>query len=139
MIKKKTEIDMTNLVRAKAALFAGYQTLAGSIGARMSSIDEVVIAGTFGNRLNIENAITIGLLPDMPREKFIFIGNGSLLGARLISFSTDLLRESHRVAAMMTNLELSESSNFMTNYTAAMFLPHTDAGLFPSVNLGGGR
>lgn len=134
-----TEIDMTNLIRAKAALFAGYQTLTGSIGTRMSSIDEVVIAGTFGSRLNIENAITIGLLPDMPREKFIFIGNGSLLGARLISFSTDLLRESHRVAAMMTNLELSESANFMTNYTAAMFLPHTDAGLFPSVNVGGGR
>jgi len=134
-----TEIDMTNLIRAKAALYAGYQTLVKSVGSRMESIDEVVIAGTFGSRLNIENAITIGLLPDMPREKFIFIGNGSLLGARLISFSTDLLRESHRVAAMMTNLELSESANFMTNYTAAMFLPHTDAGLFPSVNVGGSR
>jgi uncharacterized 2Fe-2S/4Fe-4S cluster protein (DUF4445 family) len=130
-----TEIDMTNLIRAKAALYSGYQTLVKSVGSRMESIDEVVIAGTFGNRLNIENAITIGLLPDMPREKFIFIGNGSLLGARLISFSTDLLRESRRVAAMMTNLELSENADFMSNYTAAMFLPHTDAGLFPSINV----
>jgi len=135
-----TEIDMTNLIRAKAALFAGYQTLAGSIGARMSSIDEVVIAGTFGSRLNIENAITIGLLPDMPREKFIFIGNGSLLGARLVSYSTDLLRQSRRVAAMMTNVELSESADFMTNYVAAMFLPHTNAReLFPSVKPGGAK
>jgi uncharacterized 2Fe-2S/4Fe-4S cluster protein (DUF4445 family) len=75
----------------------------------------------------------------MPREKFIFIGNGSLLGARLISFSADLLQESQRVAGMMTNLELSESANFMTNYTAALFLPHTDARLFPSVNVRGGR
>ena len=132
-----TEIDMTNLVRAKAALYAGYQTLVRSVGSRMESIDEVVIAGTFGNRLNIENAVTIGLLPDLPREKFIFIGNGSLLGARLISFSTDLLRESRKVAAMMTNLELSESADFMANYTAAMFLPHTDARLFPSVSVGG--
>lgn len=134
-----TEIDMTNLIRAKAALYAGYQTLVKSVGSRMESIDEVVIAGTFGSRLNIENAITIGLLPDMPREKFIFIGNGSLLGARLISFSADLLRESRRVAAMMTNLELSERVDFMTNYTAAMFLPHTDSGLFPSVKIGGVR
>ncbi len=131
-----TEIDMTNLIRAKAALYAGYQTLVKSVGSKMESIDEVIIAGTFGNRLNMENAITIGLLPDLPREKFVFIGNGSLLGARLISFSTDLLRESQRVAAMMTNLELSDSAEFMTNYTAAMFLPHTDSTLFPSVNVG---
>jgi uncharacterized 2Fe-2S/4Fe-4S cluster protein (DUF4445 family) len=131
-----TEIDMTNLIRAKAALYAGYQTLIKSVGSRMESIDEVVIAGTFGSRLNMENAITIGLLPDLPREKFIFIGNGSLLGARLISFSTDLLRESRKVAAMMTNLELSDSAEFMTNYTAAMFLPHTDASLFPPVDTG---
>ena len=134
-----TEIDMTNLIRAKAALYAGYQTLVKSVGSRMESIDEVVIAGTFGNRLNIENAVTIGLLPDLPREKFIFIGNGSLLGARLISFSTNLLRESRKVAAMMTNLELSESADFMANYTAAMFLPHTDASLFPSASVGGRR
>ena len=131
-----TEIDMTNLIRAKAALYAGYQTLVKSVGSRMESIDEVVIAGTFGNRLNMENAITIGLLPDLPREKFVFIGNGSLLGARLISFSTELLRQSGKVAAMMTNVELSDSAEFMSNYTAAMFLPHTDNSLFPSVNLG---
>jgi uncharacterized 2Fe-2S/4Fe-4S cluster protein (DUF4445 family) len=132
-----TEIDMTNLIRAKAALYAGYQTLVKSVGSRMESIDEVVIAGTFGSRLDMENAVTIGLLPDLPREKFIFIGNGSLLGARLISFSTDLLRESRKVAAMMTNLELSENADFMANYTAAMFLPHTDATLFPTVSVGG--
>jgi uncharacterized 2Fe-2S/4Fe-4S cluster protein (DUF4445 family) len=131
-----TEIDFTNLIRAKAAMYAGYETLIKSVGSRMEAIDEVVIAGTFGSRLNVENAVTIGLLPDMPREKIIFIGNGSLLGARLISFSSDLLRESRKVAAMMTNLELSESADFMANYTAAMFLPHTDAALFPSVNLG---
>lgn len=134
-----TEIDMTNLIRAKAALYAGYQTLVKSVGSRMESIDEVVIAGTFGSRLNMENAITIGLLPDLPREKFIFIGNGSLLGARLISFSTGLMQESGKVAAMMTNLELSDSAEFMSNYTAAMFLPHTDASLFPSVNLKGNK
>ncbi len=130
-----TEIDMTNLVRAKAALYAGYQTLVKSVGSRMESVDQVVIAGTFGSRLNMENAISIGLLPDLPREKFIFIGNGSLLGARLISFSNDLLEQSGKVAAMMTNLELSESAEFMSNYTAAMFLPHTDGTLFPSVRL----
>jgi uncharacterized 2Fe-2S/4Fe-4S cluster protein (DUF4445 family) len=77
-------------------------------------------------------------LPDLPRDKFIFIGNGSLLGARLSSFSTDLLLDGQKVAGMMTNLELSENIDFMSNYTAAMFFPHTNAHeTFPSVKLGG--
>jgi uncharacterized 2Fe-2S/4Fe-4S cluster protein (DUF4445 family) len=133
-----TEIDIDNLMRAKAAIFAGSQTLVKSVGAQCSQLDAVIIAGTFGNRINIENAITLGLLPDLPRDKFIFIGNGSLLGARLSSFSTDLLLDGQKVAGMMTNLELSENIDFMSNYTAAMFFPHTNAHeTFPSVKLGG--
>jgi uncharacterized 2Fe-2S/4Fe-4S cluster protein (DUF4445 family) len=95
----------------------------------------VIIAGTFGSNIDIENAITIGLLPDLPRDRFIFIGNGSLLGARLISFSSDLLGDGEKIAAMMTNFELSENADFMSNYMAALFLPHTNADEFPSVNL----
>jgi len=93
----------------------------------------VIIAGAFGSHINIEKSITIGLLPDIPRDRFIFIGNGSLLGARLTSFSTDILDDARRVAMMMTNFELSEGVNFMNNYIAALFLPHTNAEGFPSV------
>jgi uncharacterized 2Fe-2S/4Fe-4S cluster protein (DUF4445 family) len=118
-------------------MFAGCQTLIKGIGGNFESVDRVVIAGTFGSRLNIENAVTIGLLPDLPREKFIFVGNGSLLGARLCSFSVTLLREATRVARLITNIELSENDDFMSNYVAAMFLPHTNMRqLFPSVKLG---
>ncbi len=128
-----TEIDMDNLIRSKAAMYAGYKTLIKSIDSKFTDIERVIIAGTFGSNINIENAITIGLLPDLPRDRYIFIGNGSLLGARLISFSSDLLREGERVAAMMTNIELSENADFMSNYMAALFLPHTNADEFPSV------
>jgi len=128
-----TEIDMDNLIRSKAAMFAGCQTLIKSMGSRCAEVDRVIIAGTFGNNLDIENAITIGLLPDLPRDRFIFIGNGSLLGARLTSFSEELLRDGQKIAAMMTNIELSENNDFMANYMAAMFLPHTHTELFPSV------
>ena len=131
-----TEIDINNLIRSKAAMYAGCQTLVKSVGSKCSTIEQVIIAGTFGSKINIENAIGIGLLPDLPRDKFIFIGNGSLLGARLASFSSDLLGDSQRVAAMMTNVELSESTSFMENYVAALFLPHTNASEFPSVRLG---
>lgn len=137
-----TEIDLDNLMRTKAAIFAGCQTLANSVGMQCSQMDRVIIAGTFGNRINIENAVTIGLLPDLPRDKFGFIGNGSLLGARLSAFSSDLLRDGHKIASMMTNLELSENPDFMNNYTAAMFFPHTNAReFFPSISIknSGGR
>jgi uncharacterized 2Fe-2S/4Fe-4S cluster protein (DUF4445 family) len=131
-----TEIDLDNLMRTKAAIFAGCQTLANSVGMQCNQMDRVIIAGTFGNRINIENAITIGLLPDLPRDKFGFIGNGSLLGARLSAFSSELLRDGHKIASMMTNLELSENPDFMNNYTAAMFFPHTNAReFFPSISI----
>ncbi len=129
-----TEVDIDNLIRAKAAMYAGCQTLAKSVGLTCPSLEQVIIAGAFGNNIDIEKAITIGLLPDLPVDRFIFIGNGSLLGARLTSFSTDLLDDARRVANMMTNFELSENVDFTNNYVAALFLPHTNSGEFPSVS-----
>jgi len=129
-----TEVDIDNLMRAKAAMYAGYQTLSKSVGISHPDLERVIIAGAFGSNINIEKAITIGLLPDLPMDKFLFIGNGSLLGARLTSFSTDLLDDARRVAQMMTNLELSENVDFMNNYVAALFLPHTNAKEFPTVS-----
>ena len=129
-----TEVDIDNLMRAKAAMFAGCQTLSRSVGIECHDFEQVIIAGAFGSNINIEKSITIGLLPDLPADRFIFVGNGSLLGARLTSFSTDLLDDARRVAQMMTNIELSESADFMNNYIAALFLPHTNAREFPTVS-----
>ncbi len=96
-------------------------------------IEQVIVAGAFGSHINIEKAITIGLVPELPLDRFIFIGNGSLLGAILTSISTDMLDDARRVAKIMTNFELSEDADFMNNYVAALFLPHTNADEFPSV------
>jgi len=128
-----TEVDIDNLIRAKAAMYAGCQTLIKSVGLSCSDLEQVIIAGAFGSHIDIEKSITIGLFPDIPRDRFIFIGNGSLLGARLTSFSTDILAQGERVAKMMTNFELSVSVDFMNNYTASLFLPHPNADEFPSV------
>jgi uncharacterized 2Fe-2S/4Fe-4S cluster protein (DUF4445 family) len=129
-----TEVDIDNLIRAKAAMYAGCQTLIKSVNIRTPDLEQVIIAGNFGSSLTIERAITIGLIPDIPRDRFTFIGNGSLMGARLTSFSTDILDDMRRVAMMMTNYELSENVDFMNNYVAALFLPHTDAKEFPEVS-----
>lgn len=128
-----TEVDIDNLIRAKGAMFAGYLTLLGEVGLTMNDLEQVIIAGGFGNYINIEKSITIGLLPELPLNKFKFIGNGSLLGARLICFSNHLRTEVKRIFNKMTNIELSENNNFMNNYIAALFLPHTDQKLFPRV------
>lgn len=127
------EADIDNLIRAKGAMYAGCQTLIKRVGLTCSDFERVIVAGDFGSHVDIEKAITIGLFPDIPRDRFIFIGNGSLLGARLTSFSTGMLNEGERVARMMTNFELSEDVDFMNNYIAALFLPHTSANEFPSV------
>jgi uncharacterized 2Fe-2S/4Fe-4S cluster protein (DUF4445 family) len=129
-----SEVDIDNLMRAKGAMFAGYLTLLDNVGLRLQDLEQVILAGAFGNFINIENAITIGLLPDLPRERYFFVGNGSLLGATLLAFSVDLLEEEQRVAEMMTNFELSETPGFMNQYIAALFLPHTQEDYFPSVH-----
>ncbi|OGO24049.1 MAG: ferredoxin, partial [Chloroflexi bacterium RBG_16_51_9] len=128
-----TAIDIDNLIRAKAAMYAGYQTVIKSVGMTISDIEQIIIAGGFGSYIDVGRAITIGLLPDIPKDRFIFIGNGSLMGVRLSSFSTDIIDEMRGVANLMTNLELSENADFMNNYIAALFLPHTDTSEFPSV------
>ena len=128
-----TEVDLDNLIRAKAAIYAGCKVLLDNVGLTFADVNTIMIAGGFGHYIDIEKAQMIGLLPDAPSEKFIFVGNGSLLGARLLSFSKELLRETERIARTMTNIELSNSPKFMDEFIAAMFLPHTDEKAFPSV------
>ena len=128
-----SEADIDNLMRAKGAMFAGYVTLLESVGLKLQDLEQVILAGAFGSFINIENAIAIGLLPDLPRDRFQFVGNASLQGATLLAFSRELLVEERRVAEMMTSFELSETPGFMDQYIAALFLPHTQMEYFPSV------
>jgi uncharacterized 2Fe-2S/4Fe-4S cluster protein (DUF4445 family) len=131
-----TEVDLDNILRAKAAMFSGYTCLLDKIGLTVHSLDRVIIAGAFGSFINLDHAVTIGLLPDIPREKFSFIGNSSLKGARLAALDRTLFERSREIARSMTNVELSEDPSYMDNFMAALFLPHTRRELFPSVDLG---
>ncbi len=128
-----TEADIDNLVRAKGAIFAGVATLLESVALTWDDLEQIYVAGGFGKYLRIEQAQAIGLFPEVDVQKFTFVGNGSLLGARLVSFSKDMLKAAEQVALMMTNIELSDNQSFMDNYMAAMFLPHTDMTMFPEM------
>lgn len=128
-----TEIDIENLIRTKGSIYAGCKILLESVGLSFRDLEQVIIAGGFGRHLDLEKAIFIGLLPELEISKFIFVGNGSLLGARLLSFSQDLQKEAEGIPLMMTNLELSNHAGFMNEFMAAQFLPHTDTSAFPKV------
>jgi uncharacterized 2Fe-2S/4Fe-4S cluster protein (DUF4445 family) len=130
-----TDVDLDNIMRAKGAMFSGYTCLLDKIGLNVDALDRVIIAGAFGSFINLEHAITIGLLPDIPREKFAFIGNSSLKGARLAAIDRGLFNRAKSIARVMTNVELSEDPSYMDNFMAALFFPHTRAELFPSVRL----
>lgn len=128
-----TEVDIENILRAKAAIYAGISLLIKEVGLDLDIIEKIYIAGGFGNYLNIEKAIILGMLPDIPRERFIFIGNASITGAYLCLLSRDLRRLAGEIASKMTYVELSVSRRFMDEYMSALFLPHTNIDLFPSV------
>ena len=128
-----TEVDLDNLIRAKGAMFAGYVTLLESVGMTFSDLERVVLAGNFGAYIDLERAIAIGLLPDIDRGRFFYLGNASLLGAQISLTDHKRFRERTQVSRLMTNMELSESPQFMNHYMASLFLPHTDMGLFPTV------
>jgi uncharacterized 2Fe-2S/4Fe-4S cluster protein (DUF4445 family) len=128
-----TEIDLDNLIRTKAAIYAGCKILLDNVGLDFLNLDMVIIAGGFGHYIDVEKAKVIGLLPDLPDSRFRFIGNGSLAGAHLVSLNNDIWLEAKKIARMMTNVELSNNNRFMEEFVAAMFLPHTDQGLFPEV------
>jgi uncharacterized 2Fe-2S/4Fe-4S cluster protein (DUF4445 family) len=128
-----TEVDLDNIVRAKGAMFAGYTCLLSKIGLNVDALDRVIIAGAFGSFINLDHAVTIGLLPDIPRDKFSFIGNSSLKGARLAALDRSLFAQAKAISRNMTNVELSEDPSYMDNFMAALFFPHTISELFPSV------
>ncbi len=125
-------MDIDNLLRAKGAMYAAYMTLLEGVGLTIQDLERVILAGGFGQSINLERAIMIGLLPELPLERFTFVGNGSLLGARLVAMSNQLRTEVGEIVDKMTNFELSVAPGYMGNYTGSQFFPHTEAKqLFP--------
>ncbi len=128
-----TENDVKNLIRAKGAIYAGIRSLLTMVAVDVDMINRIMIAGGFGNYLNVHDSVEIGLLPDLPPEKYEFIGNSSVKGARLALLSQNAWREAAELGRKMTYIELSVGTTFMDEFVSALFLPHTDLSLFPSV------
>jgi uncharacterized 2Fe-2S/4Fe-4S cluster protein (DUF4445 family) len=128
-----THVDIDNLLRAKAAIYAGFSVLADSVGVPLEAVEQVLIGGAFGQYLNVEKAVQIGLLPDVPWENFLFLGNTSVKGAYHALIDRQARQQIKAIAERMTYIELSADNRFYEAFTSALFLPHTDLSRFPTV------
>jgi uncharacterized 2Fe-2S/4Fe-4S cluster protein (DUF4445 family) len=128
-----THVDVDNLLRAKAAIYAGFTVLAESVGIPLDWVEQVLIGGSFGKYINVEKAIEIGLLPDLPWDKFQFLGNTAVRGAYLALLDHQARSQVKEIASRMTYIELSADNKFYDAFMSALFLPHTDLSRFPSV------
>ena len=127
------ELDIENIIRAKAAIYAACALLLKHAGIAFADLANVYIGGGFGRFLDLEQAMAIGLVPDLPRERFHYIGNSSLMGSYIVLVSQEYRRRQLELARRMTYIDLSADPAYMDQYMAALFLPHTDLRLFPSV------
>ena len=128
-----TEVDIDNFIRAKGAIFSAIRTMLTSLDFDVSMIDDVYVAGGIGSGINMQNAVNIGMFPDIPIEKFHYIGNSSLIGAYLMLLSTPAEKKTYELAANMTYMELSTVPIYMDEFVGACFIPHTDTSMFPTV------
>jgi uncharacterized 2Fe-2S/4Fe-4S cluster protein (DUF4445 family) len=128
-------VDLDSLVRSKAAMYTILETLALTVGIDLRELDAFYVAGTFGCLIDPRSAIAIGMLPDLPLDRYVAIGNSSLEGAALALTSAAAVDEIDRIRDRITYLELNVNQDFMNRFSAAKFLPHTDVGRFPSVTL----
>jgi uncharacterized 2Fe-2S/4Fe-4S cluster protein (DUF4445 family) len=125
-----TEDDIENVITAKAAIFAAMKIIIERLDLTFDDIEEFFIAGAFGNFLDIDNAIEIGLIPDIKRESFRFVGNTSLRGAKIVAFYQEALAEVERIKESTTYYDLMGANDYVDEFRKALFLPHTDIELF---------
>ena len=127
-----TEVDIDSFIRAKAAIFSAINIMLSSLDMDVSVLSHVYVAGGIGSGINMENAVRIGMLPDIDRELFEYLGNTSLSGAYAMARSDCAVDKVDELASNMTYMELSTNPRYMDEFVAACFLPHTSRELFPS-------
>ena len=128
-----SQSDIKNLMRSKAAMYTLLEVVTQSVGLNFQDIENIFVAGAFGNYINPRSAIEIGMLPDVPIQRFKPVGNSASTGAVQLLLERTSMQEVKDITERLTYLEMNARGDFMKLLTAAMFLPHTDAARFPTV------
>ncbi len=126
--------EIRDVMMTKAAIFSASRALVRNLGIEFSDLEHIYIAGGFGNFIDMDSAIVLGMFPDVPREKFVYLGNASLAGAKAALLSSTFRDRIEDAFSKMTYLDLSSDPVFFDEYMSAQFIPHTESDLFPSVH-----
>ncbi len=129
--------DIENVITAKAAIFAAARITLQRLDLKFTDVERFFVAGGFGSYINIENAIAIGLFPDLPIERIVYAGNTSVWGAKLAALSGEARAILREITDRTTYFDLMGTHDYVEQFRQAMFLPHTDIELFPSLAEGG--
>ena len=127
------QTDLDAVMRSKAAMYAILTTLVNQVEVKFAELDHIFVAGAFGKHISPRQAITLGMLPDLPLATFVPVGNSSLAGAELVLRDGEARRRSRELVRKITYLELNVNQEFMLRFSGSRFIPHTDHRLFPSV------
>lgn len=131
-----TRKDVEEVQKAKAGIFAGIRVLMKEAGITTDQIKKIYLAGTFGATMDPQSAVRVGLIPDIGLERVEVVGNAAGIGARLALLSTRARAEAADLPRRVRYVELGSHPEFPDQFIEAMFLPHRDLGLFPSVRIG---
>jgi uncharacterized 2Fe-2S/4Fe-4S cluster protein (DUF4445 family) len=127
---RQDEID--NVITAKAAIFAAAKIVLDRLKLKFSDVKRLFLAGGFGAYINRQNAVSIGMLPDLPIENIQYAGNTSIWGAKLAALSHGAYTELGEIRRKTTYYDLMGTDDYVEQFKRAMFLPHTDIELFVS-------
>lgn len=129
-----SQIDLNSLTSSKAAMYTILEVIVRqTAGIRFEDLEIFFVAGTFGSFIDPVSAISIGMLPDIPLEKFRVLGNSSLGGAALMLTDPAAFDEVKRIRQGIAYIELNVNQEFMNMFSGAKFYPHTDISRFPSI------
>ncbi len=128
-----SQIDLDALIRSKAAMYSILTTLINQVSMKFEDLENIFVAGAFGRHIDPRQAVVLGMLPDLPLQTYVPIGNSSLKGARKILLDASTWDRCHKIAKKITYIELNVNQEFMIRFSGSRFIPHTDHTLFPSV------
>ena len=128
-----TESEIENIITAKAAIFAAMKILLQRLDVTFSDLEHFYIAGAFGNYIDVDSAVTIGLIPNLPKEKVSFVGNTSIEGAKLAALYKEAFYDLEKIRENTTYYDLMGAEDYVEEFQKALFLPHTDIQLFQEV------
>ena len=127
--------DIHQYLDTKAAAYTMVDCLLESAGIAAKDLSHVYLSGAFPAHSDLESAVTIGIFPDLPREKYSVLRNSSLDGARTLLLDHSRLAEAKALAENIYCVQFASIPDFLIRMQAAKFIPHTDLALFPSVQI----